>query len=63
MHVAAIKHSGNYIVVIIIVVIVIIFITYMKDIYNYIPETNHLSKAPSFATIDYIRGTGLFNLC
>ena len=50
MHVAMINHNGNYFIVI--RIIVIIFITFMKDIYNYIPETNHLSEVYSFAAIE-----------
>jgi hypothetical protein len=50
MHVAGIKHNGNFIIIIII--IVIIFITFIKDIHNYIPETNHFSRVYSFAAIE-----------
>jgi len=50
MHVAATKHSGKYIIVIIIIIITCI--TFMKDIYNYILEKNHLSSVYSFVAIE-----------
>jgi len=39
------------IIIIIIIIIVILFITFMQGIYNYIPETNHVTRLYSFAAI------------
>ena len=43
--------SLNYIqiIIIIIIVIIILVITFIQGIYNYIPETNHVSRVYSVA--------------
>jgi hypothetical protein len=40
---------------IIIIIIIIIIITFMQDIYNYIPETNHVSRAYSVAAVRFVQ--------
>jgi len=40
---------------IIIIIIIILVITFMQDIYNYIPETNHASSAYSVAAILHLQ--------
>jgi len=42
-------------IVIIIIIITIIFITFMQGIYNYMPETNHISRVYSVAAILYLQ--------
>jgi hypothetical protein len=39
------------IIIIIIIIIVIIIITFLQGIYNYVCETNHISKVNSVAAI------------
>jgi len=39
------------VVIIIIIIIIILVITFMQDIYNYIPETNHVSSVHSVAAV------------
>jgi heme/copper-type cytochrome/quinol oxidase subunit 2 len=39
------------IITIIIIIIIILFITFMQDMYNYIPETNHVSRVYSVAVV------------
>ena len=41
------------IIVIIIIIIIILVITFMQGIYNYIPETNHVSRVYSVAAVLY----------
>jgi len=41
------------VVVIIIIIIIILVITFMQDIYNYMPETNHVSRVYSIAAVLY----------
>jgi hypothetical protein len=36
------------------IIVIIILITFMQAIYNYIPETNRLSRVHSVATLGYI---------
>ena len=38
---------------IVVVVIIILVITFMQDIYNYMPETNHVSRVYSIAAVLY----------
>jgi hypothetical protein len=40
---------------IIIINIIILVITFMQDIYNYIPETNHVSGVYSVAAVLYLQ--------
>jgi len=47
------KPYGHYLLLLIIIIIIII--TYMKCIYNYIPETNHVSRVYSVATVLYLQ--------
>ena len=42
-------------IIIIIIIIIIHLITFMRGIYNYIPETNHVSRAYSVAAILYLQ--------
>ena len=35
----------------IITIFIILFITFMQGIYNYVPETNHVSKVYSVAAV------------
>ena len=43
------------IIIIIIIVIINLVITFMQDIYNYIPETNHVSRVYSVVAIQYLQ--------
>jgi hypothetical protein len=43
------------IIITIIIIIIIIIATFMQGIYNYIPETNHVSRVYSVATVPYIQ--------
>jgi hypothetical protein len=36
------------------IIIIIIIITFMQGIYNYIPETNHVSRAYSVAAVRFV---------
>ena len=45
----------SLIIIIIIITITIIIITFMQGIYNYIPETNHVSSAHSVAAVLYLQ--------
>ena len=38
-----------------IIIIIILFITFMQSIYNYIPETNHVSRVYSVAAALYLQ--------
>jgi hypothetical protein len=40
---------------IIIVIIIILVITFMQDIYNYLPETNHVSRVYIVADVLYLQ--------
>ena len=42
-------------IIIIIIIIIIHLITFMRGIYNYIPETNHVSRVYSVAAILYLQ--------
>jgi peptidoglycan biosynthesis protein MviN/MurJ (putative lipid II flippase) len=44
-----------YIIIIIIIIIIILVITCMKGIYNYIPETNHISRIYTVAAVLYLQ--------
>jgi len=35
--------------------IISLVITFMKDIYNYIPETNHVSRVDTFSAVVYLQ--------
>jgi hypothetical protein len=37
------------------IIIIIIIITFMQDIYNYIPETSHISGIYNFASVLWIQ--------
>ena len=39
---------------IIIIIIIFLVITFMKDVYNYIPKTNHISRVCSTAAVLYL---------
>ena len=43
------------IIVVIIIIIIIPVITVMQGIYNYIPETNHVSRVYSVAAVLYLQ--------
>ena len=46
----------NIIIIIIIIIIFVFFvIIFMPDIYNYIPETNHVSRVESIAAVLYLQ--------
>jgi hypothetical protein len=38
-----------------IIIIIILVITFLQGIYNYIPETNHVSKVYSVAVVLYLQ--------
>jgi hypothetical protein len=49
-------HTSLHIVIAFIYLLTIVFvITFMRDIYNYIPETNHVSRVYSVAAILFIQ--------
>ena len=48
-------HHGNPTNPLIIIIIIIVFITLMQGIYNYIPETNHVSRVHSVASALYLQ--------
>jgi hypothetical protein len=33
----------NYIIIVVVVVVVVVVVTFVQGMYNYIPETNHVS--------------------
>ena len=43
------------IVVVIIIIIIILVITFVRGIYNYIPETNHVYTVHSVAAVLYLQ--------
>ena len=43
------------IIITIIIIIIILVITIMQDIYNYIPETNHVSRVYTVAAVLYLQ--------
>ena len=43
------------VVVVVVVVVVVFVITFMQDIYNYIPEANHISAVYSAAAVRYLQ--------
>jgi len=43
------------IIIIIITIIIILVITFMNGIYNYVPETNHVSRVYSVAAVLYLQ--------
>jgi len=45
----------KYIIFIIIIIIIILVITFMQSIYNYIPETNHVSRVYRVAAVLYLQ--------
>jgi hypothetical protein len=47
--------SSIIIIIIIILVIVIIILTYMQGIFNYKPETNHVSRIYSVPAVLYLK--------
>ena len=46
---------GFHIIIIIIIIIIILLITFMAGVYNYIPETNHVSRVYSVAAVLYLQ--------
>ena len=45
-------HTINiHVYIIIIIIIIMLAITFMHGIYNYIPETNHVSRVYSFVAV------------
>ena len=36
-------------------IVIILVITFMKNIYSYVPETNHVSRVYSFAALLYLQ--------
>ena len=40
---------------IIIIIIIILVFTFMQGIYNYIPDTNHVSRVRSIAAVLYLQ--------
>jgi hypothetical protein len=52
MSVPCILHyTVHFIVIIITIIIIILVITFMQGIYNYIPETNHVSRVHGVAAV------------
>jgi hypothetical protein len=52
--------------IIMIIIIIILVITFMQGIYNYIPETNHVSRVYSVAFVLYLQSVlhvMLFTVC
>jgi len=52
------SHGEIYIIniiIIIIIIIIVLLITFMQGIYNYIPETNHVSRVYSVAAVQYLQ--------
>jgi len=47
--------SKSIIVIIIIIIIIILVITFMQVIYNYMPETNHVSRVYGVAAVPYLQ--------
>ena len=47
-------HSIIIIIIIVVIIIIILFITFVEGIYNYIPETNHVTRVHSVAAILYL---------
>jgi len=45
----------KFIMIIIIIIIIILVITYIHGIYNYVPETNHISTVYSVAAVQYLQ--------
>jgi hypothetical protein len=45
----------DYYYIIITIIIIIIAITLMQGIYNYIPETNHVSRVYNVAAVQYVQ--------
>ena len=43
------------VIIIIIIIIIILVITFMQCIYNYVPETNHVSIVYSVAAVLYLQ--------
>ena len=43
------------VVVVVVVIIIMLFITFMQDIYNYIPENNHIPRVYSVAAVLYLQ--------
>ena len=46
-----------------IIIIIIIAITYMQGIYNYIPETNHVSRVYNVAAVLHLQSVLQVMLC
>jgi len=44
-----------FIIIIIIIIVIIIFVISVQGIYNYIPETNHVSRVYSVAAVLYLQ--------
>ena len=42
-------------IIVIIIIIIILAITIMQGIYNYIPETNHVSRVYTVAAVVYLQ--------
>ena len=49
----------NIVIIIIIIIIIILVITFMQGIYNYKPETNHVSRVQGVAAVLYC----IYNSC
>jgi len=45
----------DVIIPIVTIIIIILVITFIQGIYNYIPETNHVSRVYSFAAVLYLQ--------
>jgi hypothetical protein len=45
----------HIIIIIIIIIIILLVITFMQGIYNYMPETNHVSRMCSVAAVLYLQ--------
>jgi hypothetical protein len=52
--VSTLHSTTGYLFIIIIVIIIILVITRMQGIYNYMPETNHVSTVYSVAAVLYL---------
>ena len=49
--VTSLHNPSYYIIIIIIIIIIILVITFMQDINNYVPETNHVYRVHSIIFI------------
>jgi hypothetical protein len=48
------NNNNKGIIIIIIIIIIILVISFMQGVYNYIPETNHVTTLYSVAAVPYL---------